>query len=46
LPEKCRISGAPEATSGRGGVLEHDPEKWAPVFGPDHAQDEDAAWHK
>jgi hypothetical protein len=22
LPEKCRISGAPEATSGRGGVLE------------------------
>ena len=27
--------------SGRGGVSARDPEKWAPVFGKDHAQTKD-----
>jgi hypothetical protein len=31
--EEIRIRRAPDAL-----VLEHDPEKWIPVFGKDHAQ--------
>jgi hypothetical protein len=26
-----------------GGSIEHDPEKWSPVFGKDHAQQKDRA---
>jgi hypothetical protein len=31
----------PQAKQIRGRTLEHDPEKWKPVFGTDHAQTED-----